>query len=107
MGRSASQTVRRLFLDAGIDAQWRDFRIVGRRIQRKADPCGEPLKTNELIVRVVAGRAIASNDATMALDSIKAKSVLVGLRDDGTPAESILRTGGLSREDALRLAGVA
>lgn len=65
--QTASQTVRRLFLDAGIDAQWRDCRIVGRRIQRKADPCGEPLKTNELIVRVVAGRAIASNDATMAL----------------------------------------
>jgi hypothetical protein len=45
-------------------------------------------------------------DAAMALDSIKASSVLVGLRHDGTRAP-ILHTGRLSHEDALRLAGAS
>jgi hypothetical protein len=65
--QTASRTVRRLFSDAGIDAKWRDCRIVGRRSNQKSDPCSDPLKANELIVRVVAGTAIEDGDATMTL----------------------------------------
>ncbi len=65
--RAASRTVRQLLGDAGIDARWRDCRIVGKRARRDTDPCSDRLKSNELIVRVVTGSAIGSGDVTMAL----------------------------------------
>lgn len=65
--RTAARIVRRLFSDAGIDAKWRDCRIAGRRKSHESDPCSDPLKPNELIVRVVGGNAIASGDTTMSL----------------------------------------
>jgi hypothetical protein len=65
--RTASRTLRRLFSDAGIDAKWRDCRVVGRRARHENDPCADPLKPNELIVRVVGGRAITGADGTMSL----------------------------------------
>lgn len=85
--RTASRTVRGLFSDAGIDAKWRDCRIVGRRKHKEADPCSDPLKPNELIVRVVTGRAIASSDATMSLgdafiDPITKKGALATIYAD-------------------------
>lgn len=46
-------------------------------------------------------------NAALALDSVNARSVLVGVREDGTRAEAIIATGGMETREARRLAGVS
>jgi hypothetical protein len=66
--RIASRTVKRLLSDAGIDAKWRDCRIVGRPAEPDTDPCADQVRPNELIVRLVAGKAAAPReDGTVTL----------------------------------------
>ena len=65
--RTVSRTVQRLFTDAGIETKWRHCRVVGRRSSLEQDPCSNVLAPNELIVRIVAGAAVAPADPTMAL----------------------------------------
>ena len=65
--RTAADTVRRLFRDAGIETRWRYCRVVGRRTPLERDPCSDSLKANELIVRIVAGAPLPPGDATMSL----------------------------------------
>jgi hypothetical protein len=50
---TASRTVQALLAAIAIDTRWRNCRIVGRPAQDGADPCGDSVSPNELIVRVV------------------------------------------------------
>jgi len=65
--RTVSRTVQQLFTDAGVETKWRHCRVVGRRTPLEQDPCSNVLAPNELIVRIVAGAAVAAADPTMAL----------------------------------------
>ena len=65
--RSASETVRSLFSDAGIAARWRDCRVVGKDVRSDTDPCSDSLMPNEVIVRLVGGRGAIEVNATVSL----------------------------------------
>jgi hypothetical protein len=65
--RDASRTVCRLLSTAGLGIRWRDCRIAGRGNNRGADSCSDPLGPNEVIVRLVSGRAVVNASGTIAL----------------------------------------
>ena len=63
--RTAQQVVNALLSDVGIQADWRHCRIAGRRSTNRADPCSDPVRSNELVVRkaiFMIGRLGRGND---------------------------------------------
>ena len=50
---TASLTVQALLSTIAIDARWRNCRVVGGPSGDAVDQCGDPIATNEVIVRVV------------------------------------------------------
>src|SRR5690242_237712 len=64
---AASRSVQRLLAAVAIDARWRTCRIVDRDTDVHVDPCTDPMSPNEVIVRLVAGGAIAPDQSSAPL----------------------------------------